>query len=158
FMGGEFGQWREWNHDAGLDWHVLDEEPHRKLEECVRALATLYRETEALHAVDFHWSGFQWIDFHDADGSVVSFLRKGRAGRQPLVVVGNFTPVPRLGYRIGVPEAGFYREIYNSDAAAFWGSNLGNLGGVPTDAIAHHGRPFSLRLTLPPLGVLYLRS
>jgi 1,4-alpha-glucan branching enzyme len=153
FMGGEFGQWGEWAHDQSLDWHLLSDPRHAGLAECVRALARLYRDSGALHEIDFHWSGFEWIDFADADHSVIAFLRRGKDPRDCLVVAGNFTPVPRSEYRIAVPEPGYYRELFNSDAAAFGGSNLGNLGGVQADA-GVEGRPFSIRITLPPLAVV----
>jgi 1,4-alpha-glucan branching enzyme len=155
FMGGELGQWSEWDHDRSLDWHLVEQPPHAALRACVRALARLYAELPALHRVDFHWSGFEWIDFADADHSVIAFLRRGGAAGETVLVIGNFTPVMRRDYRIGVPGPGFYREVFNSDAALFGGGNAGNLGGVAAEGVEHEGRPFSIRLTLPPLAVLY---
>ncbi|MEO0249704.1 MAG: alpha amylase C-terminal domain-containing protein, partial [candidate division WOR-3 bacterium] len=116
-----------------------------------------YREEAAMHEVDFTHEGFEWIDFGDTDNNVVSFIRRAKHKEDMLVFVFNFTPVPRYGYRVGVPRPGFYREILNSDAAAYWGSNLGNAGGVFADPVSWHGRPWSLSLTLPPLGALALK-
>jgi 1,4-alpha-glucan branching enzyme len=157
FMGGEFGQWWEWNHDDSLQWHLLQYGPHKGLQRFVRDLNRLYQAEPALHEVDFDWSGFQWIDFGDAEQSVIAFLRKAKDPSQIVVCVCNFTPVPRHGYRIGVPTAGPYRELLNSDSAVYGGSNLGNLGTVQSDPLSHHGLPYSLSLTLPPLGVLFLK-
>ena len=154
FMGGEFGQWSEWYWATSLDWHLLEEAPHRGLQTLLRDLNRRYREEPAMHQVDFTHEGFEWIDFGDADNNVVSFVRKARHKEEILVFVFNLTPVPRYGYRVGVPRPGFYREILNSDAAAYWGSNVGNAGGVLADPVGWHGRPWSLSLTLPPLGAL----
>ncbi len=157
FMGGEFGQWREWNHDTSLDWHLCQEAPHRGLQRLIGDLNRLYREEPALHEVDFDWTGFQWVDFHDADNSVIVFLRKAQDQRNAIVCVCNFTPVPRLGYRIGVPEGGWYREVFNSDAAEYGGSNVGNFGGVSSVENPCHGLPYSLTLSLPPLSALFFK-
>jgi len=157
FMGGEFGQWAEWQWDASLDWHVTQYEHHKGIQRFVSDLNRLLASEPALHEIDFDWSGFEWIDFNDADNSVISFLRKGRDPNERLVFVCNFTPVPRHNYRIGVPAAGYYRELLNSDSSIYWGSNMGNLGGVYTEAISYHNRPYSLNLTLPPLSVLVLK-
>lgn len=157
FMGGEFGQWREWNHDTSLDWHLCEFGPHQGLQRLVRDLNRIYQDEPALYEVDFDWTGFQWIDFNDADNSVISFLRKARDGREALVCVCNFTPVPRHRYRIGVPEGGWYRELFNSDALIYGGSNTGNFGGVQSVESPCHGLPHSLSLTLPPLSVLFLK-
>ncbi|MDE2059033.1 MAG: 1,4-alpha-glucan branching protein GlgB [candidate division NC10 bacterium] len=158
FMGGEFGQWREWNHDQGLDWHLLTEGPHHKgVQRLVQDLNRLYRAQPALHEVDFDLRGFEWIDCHDWQGSIVSFLRHARNPEDFMIVVCNFTPVPRYGYRIGVPTGGYYVELLNSDAAIYGGSNLGNGGGVTAEPIPDHGQPFSLLLTLPPLAGLILK-
>jgi 1,4-alpha-glucan branching enzyme len=159
FMGGEFGQEREWNHDASLDWHLLDEGPyHSGLQRYVQTLNWHYRGEPALHDIDFEPDGFQWIDCNDNENSVVSFLRKARDPRDHVVVLLNFTPVPREGYRIGVPEAGFYQELMNSDSSYFGGCDVGNGGGVQTEPIPSHGWEQSLRLMLPPLGCLYLKT
>jgi 1,4-alpha-glucan branching enzyme len=157
FMGGEFGQWREWNHDRGLDWELLDHEPNRKLRKFVKDLNHLYLREPALYQVDFHWHGFEWIDFHDWESSVVSFLRRAKDPDDFLIFVCNFTPVPRFDYRVGVPGPGIYLEVLNSDSAEYWGSNLGNLGGVTAEPILCAGRPYSVRMTLPPLAVVVLK-
>jgi 1,4-alpha-glucan branching enzyme len=157
FMGSEFGQWDEWNFDKSLDWHLLQYDPHIRLKKYVADLHKLYRSEAAFHEVDYEWQGFEWLDANDADNSVFSFIRK--AGRRDdfLVFVINLTPVPRLEYRIGVPAEGYYSELLNSDSAAYWGSNMGNAGGAQTDRTSHHGRPYSLSLTLPPLSCLVLK-
>jgi 1,4-alpha-glucan branching enzyme len=157
FMGGEFGQEREWNHDRALDWHLLDEAPHAGLQNLVRDLNRLYRSEPALHRNDCEAEGFQWIDATDVEQSVVSFLRRGDAGDEPVVVVCNFTPVVRHGYRVGVPEAGWYREMLNTDAADYGGSGVGNQGGLSSEMVPRHGLGHSLVLTLPPLATVMLR-
>lgn len=158
FMGGEFGQWREWNHDASLDWHLCEEEPHRGLQRLICDLNRIYREEPALHEVDFDWSGFQWIDFSDSDNSVIAYLRKAKSTQAAIVCLCNFTPVPRHGYRIGVPEPGWYRELLNTDGIAYGGSNMGNGGGVHAADMPSHGFPYSLTVTLPPLSILWLKQ
>ena len=158
FMGGEFGQWNEWCHDESLHWHLLEHEPHRHLQRYVQDLNRFYRSQPAFYEMDFHHTGFEWIDFHDWEHSVVCFLRRAKNPEDFLVFACNFTPVPRHGYRIGVPEAGYYRELFNSDSAFYGGSNLGNGGGVLAEAQPCHGRPCSLRLTLPPLAVVVLKK
>jgi 1,4-alpha-glucan branching enzyme len=157
FMGGEFGQWIEWNPNQSLDWLLLQYEPHRKLQQLVADLNRLYRIEPALHEVDFEYIGFEWVDLHDADNSVIVFLRHARARDEHVVVVCNFTPVPRCGYRIGVPEACFYREILNTDAAAYGGSGVTNSPGLYAMYQPWHNQPFCLELTLPPLGVVILK-
>ena len=157
FMGSEFGQWREWNHDTSLDWHLLAEAPHRGVHHVVRDLNRLYREEAALHRVDFEPAGFQWIDCTDNENSVISFVRRARDGQDHLIVVCNFTPVPRHQYRVGAPAAGRYLERLNTDAAVYGGSDVGNGGEVMTEPVAAHGHPQSLLLTLPPLGCLILK-
>jgi len=158
FMGMEFGQWTEWNFQSELDWMLLDFDAHRQLQQLVKDLNHLYATQAALHEVDFSWEGFQWIDFRDVDHSVVSFLRKAKDPAEQVVVVVNFTPVPQMGYRVGVPHPGFYSELLNSDSAAYGGSNLGNAGGLPADEIEWQGQPYSILLTIPPLGVVYLKA
>jgi 1,4-alpha-glucan branching enzyme len=156
FMGGEFAQRREWSHERSLDWHLLDAGPyHRGVQALVRDLNHLHRATPALHELDVDPAGFAWMDCSDAEQSVVSFVRRARDGALVLVV-GNFTPVPRRGYRVGVPRGGFYRERLNTDAARYGGSDTGNAGGAWAEAVPWQGQPYSLGLTLPPLGVLYL--
>jgi 1,4-alpha-glucan branching enzyme len=156
FMGGEFGQGREWNYDTSLDWHLLDEPLHRGLRQYVQDLNRIYSSEPALHQIDFDPAGFEWIDCNDNENSVVSFMRKSRSG-EFVVAVLNFTPVPRDGYRIGVPVDGAYDELVNSDSEIYGGSNLGNSGVVFTEAVASHGHAQSLRLHLPPLGCLWLK-
>ena len=155
FMGGELAQEREWNHDASLDWHLLDDPMHRGVQTLVRDLNRLYRELPALHQRDCEAEGFEWLELHDSEQSVLVFMR--RAGDAPDVVVAcNFTPVPRYGYRVGVPLPGYYRERINTDAALYGGGNIGNSGGVIAEDVGSHGRPHSLSLTLPPLGTVIL--
>ncbi len=158
FMGGEFGQWREWNHDTSLDWHLCENEPHRGLQRLIRDLNRIYREEPALHEVDFDWSGFQWIDFSDSDNSVIAYLRKAKTSQTAIVCLCNFTPVPRHGYRVGVPEPGWYRELLNTDGMAYGGSNIGNGGGIFAAEAPSHGFPYSLSVTLPPLSILWLKQ
>ena len=155
FMGDEIGQWREWNHDGALDWPLLDQPLHAGLHRFVSDLNQLYVAAGALHEIDFESAGFEWIDCNDTDSSVVSLIRRGRRPQEFVVAVFNWTPVVRTGYRVGVPEPGFYRERLNSDAGLYGGGNVGNHGGREADAIPTHGRPYSLNLTLPPLGALY---
>ncbi len=156
FMGGEFAQRREWNHDNSLDWHLLDQAAHAGVQQLVRDLNHLYRETAALHEVDFDSAGFEWIDCSDNQQGVIAFIRRGSDPQDMLVAVCNMTPVIRSDYRIGVPAAGRYRERLNSDASVYGGSGVGNLGEVTADAIAKHGREYSLKLVLPPLATLLL--
>lgn len=156
FMGGEFGQPWEWDHEAALAWELLDEPLHRGVQRWVEDLNRLYRQEPALHELDCGPAGFEWIDADDREQSVLSFLRKDRGGKV-VAVVCNFTPVPREGYRVGVPRPGRWAEVLNSDAREYGGSGWGNYGGVQAEPVPHHGRPYSLRLALPPLGVVFLR-
>ncbi len=158
FMGDEFGQRGEWNHDQSLDWHLLESDAHAGLQRWVRDLNSLYRAERSLHELDFSHDGFEWADASDAMQSIIAFLRSGRTRRDTILVVCNFTPVPRHHYRVGVPERGFWREILNSDALQYWGSGQGNLGGVEAQAVPMHGRPYSVALTVPPLGVVFLKN
>jgi len=155
FMGGEFAQRREWHHEESLEWHVLQYPLHEGVQRWVRDLNRLYRATPALHELDFSEAGFAWVDCADADISVISYLRMASAG-PPVLAVCNLTPVPRPDYRLGVPRAGRWREVLNSDALEYGGSGQGNLGGVVTEPVADHGHPQSLRVRLPPLAVLVL--
>ena len=157
FMGGEFGQFIEWNYQESLDWHLLDYDMHRKLQRYVRDLNKLYRSEKALYEVDFHYEGFEWIDCNDADHGVVSFIRKGKDWHNMLIFVCNFTPVVYEDYRIGAPFNLFYEEILNSDSEIYGGSNVGNFGGVHAEPYEFHGRPYSLRLRIPPLAVLVFK-
>jgi 1,4-alpha-glucan branching enzyme len=156
FMGCEFGQRREWQHDESLEWHVLQYPLHAGVQSWVRDLNRYYRVTPALYELDFSPAGFEWVDCSDTESSIISFLRKPRGPGNEVLVVLNFTPLAREGYRVGVPRAGLWRERLNSDAREYGGSGRGNLGGVVSEPIATHGRPQSLSLTLPPLGALYL--
>ena len=156
FMGGEIAQWEEWNHDQSLQWDLLRWDSHRGVQQFVRDLNRVYRETPALHEVDFRPEGFEWIDFRDVDNSVVSLLRRGKNPEDSMVCVFNFTPVPRESYRLGVPFPGRYVEALNSDAAPYGGSNVGNGGSVEAEETPWMGRPFSVSLSLPPLGALFL--
>lgn len=155
FMGAEFGQRREWSHDSSLEWHVAERPFHRGVQKWVSDLNHLYRKDPALFKNDFDPSGFQWVDCNDVDHSVASFLRHG--GGSTLLVVGNFTPVPREGYRVGVPESGFWKEVLNSDSTLYDGSGWGNQGGVSSEPIPWQGQPHSVMLSLPPLGILFLK-
>ena len=158
FMGGEFGQTQEWNHDISLDWHLLEMGPyHRGLQRLVQDLNGLYRSQPALHQIDFEPAGFQWIDCNDWEGSVVSFLRRGKDPEDFLVFVCNFTPVVRRGYRIGVPREGFYREILNTDSYVYGGGDVTNGEGVHAEVPPRHGYAQSISLTLPPLGAAVLQ-
>ena len=157
FMGCEFGQWREWNHDRSLDWHLLDDPSHAGLRRYVQDLNALYLTEPSLHERDFDQEGFGWIDCNDNENSIVSIVRYARDRRDCLVMVFNFTPVPRDGYRLGVPAPGRYAEILNSDAALFGGSNMGNGGGLIAEPIPAHGFDQSLSLTVPPLACLFLK-
>jgi 1,4-alpha-glucan branching enzyme len=156
FMGGEFGQWREWSHDGSLDWDLVDYPLHSGVQQWIRDLNRLYRSEPALHELDCEPAGFEWIDCGDAESSVVSLIRKGKSTANLVLMVCNFTPVPRQEYRIGAPHGGFWREALNSDATEYGGSGMGNRGGVDADPWPQHGRPFSLPLTLPPLSALFL--
>jgi 1,4-alpha-glucan branching enzyme len=153
FMGGEFGQWREWNHDASLDWDLLDLPPHDGLRRLVQHLNYTYKSEPALWQQDDNYEGFEWIDFHDADNSVVSFMRKSRDG-ETIVFVVNATPIVRHDYRLGVPGPGFYREIINTDAETYGGGNVGNLGGVQSEDRQWMGREHSILIQLPPLATV----
>ena len=158
FMGGEFGQWREWDHDQSLQWDLLQYEPHQGLQRYVKDLNRIYLSEPALYEIDFDPSGFGWIDFRDTDANVVSFIRKGKASDQTLIFVFNFTPVPRMNYRIGAPRPGFYKELINSDSTVYGGSNVGLGGGIKAESRPWHGQPYSFNLHLPPLGMLILKS
>jgi 1,4-alpha-glucan branching enzyme len=156
FMGGEFAQEREWNHDTGLDWFLLDDPLHSGMQKLVRDLNGAYREIRSLHAHDCDPEGFRWVVVDDREQSVFAWLRFGQEGDPPSLVVCNFTPVPRHGYRIGVPRGGVWHEVVNTDAGAYGGSNLGNGGAIRADDAASHGLDASLSLTLPPLATLVL--
>jgi 1,4-alpha-glucan branching enzyme len=157
FMGSEIGQYEEWNSDSGVRWELLQYDYHRGLQMLSRELNRLYRNHPALYEVDFHYSGFEWVDIHDVESSVISFLRFSKDRKDELLFACNFTPVVRKNYRLGVPSASRYEEVFNSDAAIFGGSNVGNGGGVDAAPVKFHGRPASISITLPPLGVVVFR-
>jgi 1,4-alpha-glucan branching enzyme len=158
FMGGETGQWREWVHDSSLDWALLDRPAHAGLQKWLRDLNHLYKNEPAMYECDCDPAGFEWIDCSDSENSVVALLRKSKTSPALIIAVCNFTPVPRYSYRIGAPRGGHWQEILNSDAAEYWGSNLGNMGGVEAAPVPLHGRRYSLTVTLPPLAVSFLKS
>ena len=158
FMGGEFGQEKEWNHDASLEWHLLAHAPHAGLQRWVEDLNQFYRSEPALYEQDCASAGFDWIDCNDSEHSVLSFLRKGRSTNDSVLVVCNFTPVLRHNYQVGVPRGGFWRETLNSDAGEYGGSQQGNLGGIESSPVACHGHLHSLNLTLPPLAIVFLKN
>ncbi len=157
FMGGEFGQWQEWNCSQSLDWHLLEYDSHSKMKDYVKNLNKIYSGNKALWEIDFKPAGFEWIDFHDADNSIMSFVRKSKNDDEIIVCVFNFTPSVHNNYRIGVPKPGYYEEILNSDSAEFGGSNVGNLGGVQSENIIAHGRTDSINVSIPPLSGVYFK-
>ncbi len=158
FMGGEFAQRREWTHEGELEWWVSDQWGHRGVQKLVRQLNRVMREEPALHQLDFDNAGFQWLEADDSERSTYIFLRKPKGGSPPVLVLCNMTPVPRPGLRVGVPTAGTWTELINTDATEFDGSGWGNLGGVQSVPVPSHGQPQSLVLALPPLSTLYLRA
>ncbi|HEY9754542.1 MAG TPA: 1,4-alpha-glucan branching protein GlgB [Oculatellaceae cyanobacterium] len=157
FMGGDFGQWNEWNHDQSLDWHLLEWSTHQGIQKLVRDLNHLYRNEPALHELDCNPAGFEWIDCQDIEQSVLSFLRVDKKRQEHLLVVCNFTPVVRHNYMVGVPEDGFWTEVLNSDSTEYGGSGVGNYGGVESNPVPMHGRRCMLTLTLPPLSILIFK-
>jgi 1,4-alpha-glucan branching enzyme len=158
FMGGEFGQWDEWDFEKSLDWHLTKEQSHRQVQLWIKDLNTVYTRELALHQLDFERLGFEWLDIQDWEKSIISFSRRGRSPDHPIIVVCNFTPVSRRNYRVGVPKGGYWKEILNSDASEYGGSGQGNLGGVTAEAHRYHGRDHSVSITLPPFGALFFRS
>jgi 1,4-alpha-glucan branching enzyme len=156
FMGGEFGQWREWNHNQSLDWHLTQDPAHDGLRRLIQHLNHLYRNEPALYDQDDSYAGFEWIDFHDSDNSVVTFKRKSLGG-DLIVFAINATPVVRESYRVGVAQLGWYSEVVNTDAATYGGSNVGNFGGANAEPVSWQGRPYSLVLRLPPLSLVALK-
>jgi 1,4-alpha-glucan branching enzyme len=157
FMGAEIGQYEEWRYNASVRWELIEFDYHRELQHLVRELNRFYRENPALWEVDFHYSGFEWVDFRDVESSVIAFLRKSADPGDFLLFCCNFTPVVRHGYAFGVPAAGTYDEVFNTDAKCFGGSNVRNTGGVPSRPVECHGRPQSISITLPPLAVVAFR-
>ena len=159
FMGGEFGQWNEWYHEESIHWHLLQYAPHQGVQKWLRDLNAFYMSEPALYERDFEQDGFEWVDFSDWEGSAIAFLRKGGGdGKNQVLVACNFTPVPRKGYLLGVPSGGYWKEVLNSDSAYYGGSGVGNSGGVEAAPVPHFGRPYSLPVDLPPLGVVFFRK
>ena len=156
FMGDEWGQWQQWKHESSLDWHQLGFKPHEGMQRWVTDLNRLYKNQPALHEGDCYNDGFEWVDCSDSASSIMSFLRKAQNG-ESILVICNFTPVARGGYRVGVPHGGLWKELLNSDADIYWGGGQGNMGGAHADPHGWHGRPFSLHLNIPPLGVLFFK-
>jgi 1,4-alpha-glucan branching enzyme len=148
----------EWDHNSSLAWHLLENPHHAKIQAFVKDLNRLYRSQPAMHEMDYDWRGFEWVDFRDADSTVVSFLRKAKDPRDAIFFVFNFTPLVRDGYRVGVPSSGVWRELINSDSEVYGGSNVGMGGGVMAEPIKAHGRDHSVSLRLPPLGFIALKS
>jgi 1,4-alpha-glucan branching enzyme len=155
FMGGEFGQWTEWRESQSLDWHLFLGDDHAGLQRLVKDLNQLYTTRPALHALDHQSGGFWWLDANDADASIFAFVRTELNGDRVYVLI-NATPVPRSGYRLGVTEPGVYRELLNTDADVYGGSNVGNLGTAHAEDVPWQGQHWSLQITVPPLGVVYL--
>jgi 1,4-alpha-glucan branching enzyme len=158
FMGGELGQQREWNHESSLDWHLLENEQNQRLNMWVKDLNRLYNTEPVLYEQDFDSRGFEWIDFHDADKSIISFLRRDKSNRNVILGICNFTPVPRRNYRVGVPHGGLWKEVLNSDAKEYGGSGHGNMGAVEASPASFYGKyDQSLSVTLPPLGIVIFK-
>jgi 1,4-alpha-glucan branching enzyme len=157
FMGCEIAQWKEWSHEESIEWDSLQYPSHADVQRWVKDLNRLYRSEPALYEQDFSNDGFEWIDIHDWENSCISFLRKGKSPENTILVVCNFTPVPRYNYHLGVPSAGFWKEILNSDAQIYGGSGHGNFGGVEASPMPSHGKSCSVSITLPPLGVLFFK-
>ncbi|MBN1375653.1 MAG: 1,4-alpha-glucan branching protein GlgB [Dehalococcoidia bacterium] len=158
FMGDELGQWSEWNHETSIDWHLLQYDRHQALQKLVADLSHLYRKEPALHELDFDWKGFEWIDCNDSLGSILSYLRRGKSVNDTILICCNFTPVPHYEYRLGVPQAGYWQEILNSDASHYMGSGAGNMGGIQAEHLPWHGKPFSMQIMLPPLAAVIFKS
>jgi 1,4-alpha-glucan branching enzyme len=158
FQGGEIAQRREWRVDESVDWHLLQWEPHRGVKRWVADLNRLYAAEPALHEKDCEAGGFDWMDCNDAAGSIYSFVRRGKTTDDVILCVCNLTPVVRHDYRVGVPAPGFWKELLNSDSGLYWGSNVGNNGGVYAEFVPFHNQPYSVLLTLPPLGAVFLKG
>jgi len=157
FMGGEFGQWQEWNVDESLQWHLLQWDNHKGLSKALADINALVRREPALHELDFEARGFEWVDCHNWQDSVLIFIRRAINPEDFLIICCNFTPVPRDVYRVGVPQPGVYEEVFNSDSAWYGGGNFGNAGAIHTLAESHHGRAHCLSLALPPLATIVLK-
>ncbi|MGB7764598.1 MAG: alpha amylase C-terminal domain-containing protein, partial [Candidatus Acidiferrales bacterium] len=157
FMGSELAQWNEWREDASLGWNLLEFPAHQGIQRLLTDLNHLYQREPALHEVEFDWPGFQWLEVHDADASVLAFIRRGSQPEDFLVIVCNFTPMTREDYRVGVPEKRFYQEIMNTDSCFYGGSNVGNGGGVVADPVPWNDQQSSIKLILPPLSALVFK-
>ena len=157
FMGGELGQWNEWNFNSSIDWHLLNYESHYKYNRYISDMNRLYKTEKAFHELDFAEGGFEWIDFSDSDRSVISFIRKAKNSDDALIFVFNFTPMVYMNYRVGVPWEGHYDELLNSDSSEYWGSNIGNFGGFQADHYPWQGRGYSMNLNIPPLAMIVLK-
>jgi 1,4-alpha-glucan branching enzyme len=153
FMGSDFAQWNEWNYETDLQWDLLQWPSHQGIQKLIADLNAVYRREPALYEQDFNGNGFEWVDCQSADDSVLVYLRKARRPEDFLVVCCNFTPVVRYHHRVGVPRGGWYQEIFNSDSHYYGGSDVGNYPGVQAEAAGHHGRPHSIQIQLPPLGL-----
>ena len=158
FMGQEIGQRDEWNPATGIRWDLLEFDYHRKLQALARELNRFYRANPALYEVDFHYEGFEWLDFHDWENSIIAFIRRAEDPQGFLIYCCNFTPVARQAYEFGVPEEGFYEEVLNTDAEMFGGTNMGNGGLVSSRPVPKHNRPHSISVTLPPLAVVVFKK
>jgi 1,4-alpha-glucan branching enzyme len=158
FMGGEIAQRQEWRHDASIDWHLLKHAPHHGVQSLVRDLNRIYATEPAMHELDNQSGGFEWIDCSDAASSIMSYMRKAKSTEDIIVVVLNFTPVPRDNYRVGVPGPGFWQEILNTDSGGYGGSNIGNSGGVYAEFVPYHNQKYSIQLNLPPLGAMFFKG
>lgn len=158
FMGSEFGQWQEWSETRSLDWHLVQEGwPHQQLQHAVKRLNELIKAYPALYEVDDSWDGFEWLNADDSENSTLAFIRYAKNKQKPLICAFNFTPVPRYGYRVGVPEEGVYQEVFSSDSAEFGGSNLINPDPIPSEPTWWQNQSNSIQLTLPPLGATFLK-
>jgi len=157
-MGGEVGQWEEWSHESSVSWHLLDDPAHAGIARCVAHLQRTYAGEPALHELDFDPAGFEWVISDDWEQSVVAFLRIDRSRERRVLAAFNFTPVPRLAYRLGAPLGGHWREIANTDAVEYGGTGTGNFGGVDAAPFPSHGRPYSLTIDLPPLAAVFFAN
>jgi 1,4-alpha-glucan branching enzyme len=156
-MGGDFGQWNEWNYDESLQWHLLQWESHQGLQKCVADLNRIYRREPALHEVDFDYHGFEWVDCHNYEDSTLSFIRRAKNPSDYLLIACNFTPVPRRPHVLGVPELCWYEEVFNTDSEYYGGSNVGNYPGVQAQERQWHHRQHSIEVTLPTLGMVIFK-
>ena len=158
FMGQEFAQTSEWNHEESLPWHLLEQSSHNQIQQWLSDLNRFYQSEPALYENEFHPDGFEWVEYTDWESGVISFIRKSKSGQDFILVICNFTPVVRRDYRVGVTLDGFWKELLNSDDKKYGGSGLGNGGGLQSSATPSHGREHSLALTIPPLAVLFFKQ